>query len=116
MSCPEMPQDAQLSFKIRLAVEEVVVNVVEYAYSDGDGFLEVEVLKDESGLLTVTLKDAGKPFDPLAKEDPDITLAAKDREIGGLGIFLAKQLMDNLSYRYENNTNILTLQKQLNHE
>ncbi|MBP5710486.1 MAG: ATP-binding protein [Bacteroidales bacterium] len=112
MSTPEMPAQEDLLFKIRLSVEEVVENVVQYAYANGDGFLGVETEIDGNGLLTITLTDAGKPFDPLAKDDPDITLSAEERQIGGLGIFLTKQMMDEVRYKYENGCNILTLKKQ----
>ena len=112
MSTPEMPTQDDLLFKIRLSVEEVVENVVRYAYANGDGFLGVETETDGNGLLTITLTDAGKPFDPLEKEDPDITLSAEERQIGGLGIFLTKQMMDEVRYKYENGCNILTLKKQ----
>lgn len=113
MSSPDLPDDEGILFKIRLSVEEVVENVVSYAYENGAGYLEVCVEKSEANMLTIQLKDEGKPFDPLAMPDPDITLSAEDRKIGGLGIFLCKQMMDNVTYRFENNCNILTLQKQL---
>ena len=112
MNSPEMPEKDDLLFKIRLSVEEVVENIVRYAYANGDGFLEVYTEKDDAGMLTITLKDAGKPFDPLAKEDPDITLSAEEREIGGLGIFITKQMMDFVQYKYEDGCNILTMKKE----
>ncbi len=109
-----MPQDDVFLFNFRLSVEEVVENVVNYAYENGDGFLDVEVDKlPGSNRLFVVLCDGGHPFNPLAKEDPDLTLAVEDRPIGGLGIFLCKQLMDEVTYRYENGCNILTLQKEM---
>lgn len=114
MSAPEMPQDDGLLFKIRLSVEEAVENVVQYAYANGDGYLEVSAEKNDTGLLTITLKDAGIPFDPLAKDDPDVTLALEDRQIGGLGIFLTKQMMDDVFYKYQDGCNILTMTKQCN--
>lgn len=113
MSSPDLPDDDGVLFKIRLSVEEVVENVVRYAYENGAGYLEARVEKSADNMLNIQLKDEGKPFDPLAKPDPDITLSAEEREIGGLGIFLCKQMMDNVTYRFENNCNILTLQKQL---
>lgn len=114
MSTPEMPTDEDLLFKIRLSVEEVVENVVNYAYANGEGFLEASTEKDENGMLTITITDAGKQFDPLAKEDPDITLSAEERQIGGLGIFITKQMMDSVIYKYENRCNTLILKKQCN--
>ncbi|MBQ2332169.1 MAG: ATP-binding protein [Bacteroidales bacterium] len=114
MSSPDMPSDDSLLFKIHLSVEEAVENVVDYAYEGGMGWLEAGTELDTSGLtLTILIKDAGTPFNPLEKEDPDITASAEERKIGGLGIFLCKQMMDEVSYRYENGCNILTMKKHL---
>jgi len=114
MSSPDIPQDESLQFKIRLSIEEAVENVVRYAYEGGMGWIEVGTELDPEGvMLTIELKDAGVPFNPLEKEDPDVTLSAEEREIGGLGIFLCKQLMDHISYRYENGCNILTMSKKV---
>ena len=114
MSSPDMPTDEDLRFKIRLSIEETVENVVQYAYKDSIGWMEVETnLDDKALMLTVTLKDAGKPFNPLEMPDPDITLSVEEREIGGLGIYLCKQLMDEVTYRYENGCNILTMKKNI---
>jgi len=115
MASEDMPSDEGMLFKIRLSIEEAVENVVRYAYEDGIGWLEAGTSLDENNLLlTIILKDAGVPFNPLDKEDPDITAAVEDRQIGGLGIFLCKQLMDNLEYKYEDGCNILTMQKKIN--
>lgn len=114
MTSPEIPQDEALQFKIRLSVEEAVENVVRYAYEDGIGWLEVETtLSADRLLLTIELRDAGTPFNPLDKPDPDITLSAEDRDIGGLGIFLCKQMMDSIDYRYQDGCNILTMTKEV---
>ena len=114
MSSPDIPADDALEFKIRLSVEEVVENVVRYAYKDGSGWLETEVvLEDGAPVLSIEIKDAGIPFNPLAAEDPDINASLEERQIGGLGIFLCKQMMDEVSYRYEDKCNILTIKKQL---
>lgn len=114
MSSKDIPADESLQFKIRLSIEEAVENVVRYAYEGGIGWLEAGTELDAEGVqLTITLKDAGVPFNPLEKEDPDITLATEDRPIGGLGIFLCKKLMDHISYRYENSCNILTMTKKI---
>lgn len=114
MDSPDMPSDEGLLFKIHLSVEEVVENVVDYAYEGGMGWLEAGTELDSSGLvLTIIIKDAGVPFNPLEKEDPDITASAEERKIGGLGIFLCKQMMDSVSYRYENGCNVLTMKKHL---
>ena len=114
MSSPDMPTDEDLRFKLRLSIDETVENVVQYAYKDSIGWMEVETNLDEKGfLLTVTLKDAGKKFNPLEMPDPDVNLPLEEREIGGLGIFLCKQFMDEVEYRYEEGCNILTMKKNI---
>ena len=114
MSSPDMPTDPDLRFKIELSVEEAVDNVVQYAYEGGIGWLEAGTsLDDKSLVLTIELRDAGVPFNPLEKEDPDITLSAKERPIGGLGIYLCKQMMDSISYRYEDGNNVLVMTKRV---
>ncbi|MBR0170058.1 MAG: ATP-binding protein [Bacteroidales bacterium] len=114
MSSPDMPSDESLLFKIRLSVEEAVENVVRYSYEGGIGWLEAGTQLSDDGLeLMIVLRDAGTPFNPLEREDPDVTAAAEDRDIGGLGIFLCKQMMDNIAYRYEDGCNILTMTKRL---
>lgn len=114
MASPDMPQDENLRFKIELSIEEAVDNVVRYAYEGGIGWLEAGTsLNEESLILTIELRDAGTPFNPLEKDDPDVTLSAHDREIGGLGIYLCKQMMDSISYRYEDGNNVLTMTKRI---
>ena len=90
--------------QIDLAVEEIFVNIANYAYRP---------VRENPLEVTLTFLDSGAPYDPLAKEDPDITLDVKDRQIGGLGIFLVKQTMDDVKYEYKNGRNILTLTKNL---
>lgn len=115
MSSPDIPESEDLQFKIRLSIEEAVENVVRYAYEDGHGWIEVGTDLDKEGLmLTIVLKDAGVPFNPLDKDDPDVTLGVDDREIGGLGIFLCKNLMDDICYNYTDGCNVLTMKKKLN--
>ena len=114
MSSPDMPTDPDLRFKIELSVEEAVDNVVQYAYEGGIGWLEAGTsLDDKSLVLTIELRDAGVPFNPLEKDDPDITLPAKERPVGGLGIYLCKQMMDSISYRYEDGNNVLVMTKRV---
>lgn len=114
MNTPEMPEDESLLFKIRLSIEETVENVCNYAYADGCGWMEVVTALDPQGIsLTVTLKDAGQPFNPLAMPDPDLTASVEERKVGGLGIFLCKQFMDDVIYQYENGCNVLTMRKQI---
>ena len=107
--CPLKIQTA-----ICVAMEEVFVNVARYAYPDGEGDLSLCIgFDEESRDVTFRMTDKGIPFDPLKKPDPDITLSAEEREIGGLGIFIAKKTMDSLTYSYENTENILTLIKKI---
>ena len=117
MASPDMPQDEELRFKIGLSVEEAVENVVRYAYDGGIGWLEAGTSLDHDNLvLTIELRDAGTPFNPLENPDPDITLPANEREIGGLGIYLCKKMMDSINYRYEDGNNVLTMTKRIKNE
>ena len=117
MASPDMPTDEKLRFKIGLSVEEAVVNVVRYAYDGGIGWLEAGTDLDHDTLvLTIELRDAGMPFNPLEIPDPDVTLSVNEREVGGLGIFLCKKMMDSISYRYEDGNNVLTMKKLVSPE
>ncbi len=100
--------------QIALAVEEIFINIASYAYAPGIGkaTVRVEVSKDPV-TVTITFVDHGMPYDPLAKEDPDVSLPANERKIGGLGIFMTKKLMDDIAYTYEDGKNILTLKKNI---
>ena len=114
MASPDMPKDDELRFKIELSIEEAVENVVQYAYEGGIGWLEAGTsLDDKSLILTIELRDAGMPFNPLEKEDPDITLSADERPVGGLGIYICKNMMDSISYRYEDGNNVLVMKKRV---
>ena len=107
--CPMKIQTA-----ICVAIEEVFVNVAHYAYGDGEGDMVLGIgFDEESRNITFCMTDKGIPFDPLKKPDPDITLSAEDREIGGLGIFITKKTMDTVTYAYENGENILTMIKKI---
>jgi sigma-B regulation protein RsbU (phosphoserine phosphatase) len=109
-TCELMPE---LAAKVRLAIEEAVVNVMKYAYPSGTrGDVTVEVQCD--GLnLTSTIIDSGIPFDPTSIPDADTTLSASQRPIGGLGIFLIRQIMDSITYKRTDNLNVLTLIKNI---
>ena len=103
-----------LQTKIELVVEELFVNIAKYAYKDNTGTVQIDChVSQNPNVLHLTFKDSGIPFNPLAKEDPDVTLSAEEREIGGLGIFLTKKYMDTIDYQYENKMNVLTLTKNL---
>ena len=105
-----------ISFKTRsqidLAVEEIYINIASYAYPDSEGNAEI-ILSENNGEFVMTFIDEGVPYDPLAKEDPDVTLSAEERDIGGLGIFMTKKSMDNIRYEYKDGQNILTIEKNL---
>ena len=107
----------KIQMQIDLAVEEIFVNIANYAYDPetGPATVRVDVTPDGT-VVTITFVDNGVPYDPLAKADPDITLSAEQRDIGGLGIFLVKKNMDDVSYEYVNGSNILTLKKGLRSE
>ena len=107
--CPMKTQ-----MQIDVAVEEIFVNIANYAYSPGIGSATIRFEKqDDSGTAQIIFIDSGIPYNPLEKEDPDTTLSAEEREIGGLGIFMVKKSMDDVQYRYENGQNILTLKKNI---
>ena len=99
---------------IDVAVEELFVNIASYAYGDGNGnaVVQVTVLEDPLS-VEITFIDNGVQYDPLAKEDPDVTLSAKERKKGGLGVFMVKNTMDNVTYEYKDGKNILTIKKKL---
>lgn len=102
----------KIQIQIDVSMEELFVNIAHYAYPDGKGWAEIHALitDDEAEF---TLIDGGIPYDPLAKPDPDISLAAEDRQIGGLGIYMVKKQVDKMSYSYENGHNILKISKKL---
>ena len=108
-SCPMKAQ-----MQIGVAVEEIFINIASYAYAPEKGNTTVRVeVSQEPVSVTITFVDHGTPYDPLSKQDPDVTLDAEHREIGGLGIFMTKQLMDDVAYEYQDGKNILTLKKNL---
>ena len=90
------------------------VNISHYAYTEEKGTCNLSIkFQEETRHLTIELEDKGIPFDPLSKEDPDISLPAEKRKIGGLGILIVKKIMDNVSYQYKNGKNILTMMKKI---
>lgn len=100
--------------QIDIAVEELFVNIANYAYSPVIGIATVRVeVKDDPLSVYITFVDEGKPYDPLAKEDPDVSLSAEEREVGGLGIYMVKKSMDAVEYEYKDGANILTIVKKL---
>ena len=106
------PMKAQM--QINIAIDELFSNIAHYAYTPevGEATVQVEVVE---GPLTAVLTfiDGGVPYDPLSAAEPDITLSAEERSIGGLGIFMVKKSVDDIAYRYENGKNILTIRKKI---
>ena len=100
--------------QIDVAVDELFSNIAYYAYPPGTGTvtLRVEVAEDPS-LAILTFIDSGVPYDPLSRPDPDTTLSAEERRIGGLGIYMVKKSMDDVSYAYEDGKNVFTIKKRL---
>lgn len=104
--------DDMTTMQMNLAIEEAVVNVMNYAYPEGTkGFVDITSMSDDEYLQFV-ISDNGKPFDPTTKEEVDTTLPVEKRRIGGLGIFLVRKMMDNVKYEYKDGQNILTLRKK----
>lgn len=111
-------EDAEVDFKslnkIEVSLDELFTNIASYAYKPGTGNIDIDYdLESSTGVLTIVIADEGKAFDPLEKEDPNIGLSLKDRQIGGLGIFIVKQVMDEVSYERKDGKNILTLKKKV---
>ncbi len=105
--------DMGTTMKMNLAIEEAVVNVMNYAYPSGvKGEVRIEAGVRE-GYVEFVISDDGTPFNPTEVEDADTTLSAEERQIGGLGIFLVKHFMDIVEYKYVNGQNVLTLRKNL---
>ena len=106
------PMNARM--KIELAVDEIFCNIASYAYAPGVGEVVIEVDYDKKArTVHIVFKDRGVRYDPLAKDDPDVTLSASERTIGGLGIFLVKKSMDDMYYEYRDGMNILHLIKKI---
>ena len=106
------PMKAQM--QIDIAIDELFSNIAHYAYNPevGPATVRVEVNQDPLAVV-VTFIDNGKQYDPLAKEDPDVTLSAEERDIGGLGIYIVKKSMDDISYEYKDGQNILRIKKNI---
>lgn len=109
LDCP-MKAQAQID----IAIDELFSNIVHYAYHPGVGPATVRVeVVDEPLSVVITFIDQGVPYDPLAKADPDVTLSAEEREIGGLGIYIVKKNMNEITYEYKDGRNILRIRKEL---
>lgn len=110
--CEWMGFDPMLTMQLNLAIEEAVVNVMDYAYPPGTkGEVDIEVKADADELM-FTISDNGVAFDPTAKAEVDTTLSAEERQIGGLGIHLVRHIMDHVEYERKDGRNILRLSKK----
>ena len=109
----DCPMKAQM--QIDIAIDELFGNIAHYAYNPevGNATVRVEVVEDPLAVI-ITFIDNGIPYDPLAKEDPNIKLSAEERQIGGLGIYMVKKTMDEITYEYKDGQNILAIKKKLN--
>ncbi|MBD5463338.1 MAG: ATP-binding protein [Lachnospiraceae bacterium] len=109
LDCPMKTQ-----MQVDIAIDEVFGNIANYAYTPEVGAVTVRVeIMDNPLAVMITFIDSGVPYDPLAKADPDITLSAEEREIGGLGIYMVKKIMDAVFYEYKEGQNILRIKKNI---
>jgi len=101
----------KLQTQIAIAVEEIFINIASYAYNSevGGAYIRLSVKDD----IIIEFEDRGTPYNPLEKADPDITKNAEERKIGGLGVYMVKNMMDSVEYRHEDNKNILTIKKAI---
>ena len=104
---------ARVRMQIDIAVEEIFVNIASYAYAPNVGKAEILIREDQDPKgITITFIDSGVPYNPVVKPDPDVTLSASERQIGGLGIYMVKKSMDEMTYRDEAGRNVLTIRKE----
>ena len=104
----------KVQIQIAVAIDEIFSNIARYAYGPegGEATIRVETEEDPAAVV-ISFIDQGRPFDPLAKPDPDLLLGPEERDIGGLGIYLVKKTMDDVHYEYSGGRNILTIRKQI---
>ena len=107
VGCPVKTQ-----MELNVCVEEVFINIASYAYPNREGTAEIRVESDaDASSVSISLVDSGVPFDPLQKKDPDVSLSAEERGIGGLGIYMVKKMTDKVTYEYRDGCNVLTMKK-----
>ncbi len=108
MGCP-----MKVMLQIDVAVEEIYVNIASYAYTSGVGYAIIQIEgENDPAQVIITFIDEGIPYNPLEKDDPDVTLAAEERQIGGLGIYMVKKSMDSMEYERKDGKNILKITKK----
>ncbi|MCR5100421.1 MAG: ATP-binding protein [Butyrivibrio sp.] len=104
----------KVQMQIEVAVEEIFVNISQYAYAPNTGMAVIRVdLADDPAEIRISFIDSGVPYNPLAKDDPDVTLSVEERQIGGLGIYMVKKSMDDIFYEYKDGKNCLTITKRI---
>ena len=114
MNAPAIRMTIRPQMQIRVAIDELVSNVVRYAYAPDTGNITVCFdFEEQDRTAVLTFIDEGIPYDPLQNREPDVSLPAEKREIGGLGIFLVRKTMDGMAYRRENGKNVLTIRKKI---
>lgn len=111
--CEELELGADLVFNLNLVLEEAVTNVIMYAFPEGGEHLIGLEATTADGVLSLTVQDDGVAFDPTAVPEADVSLSAEERPIGGLGIFLIRQIMDKVVYQRTEGKNVLTMKKKL---
>jgi anti-sigma regulatory factor (Ser/Thr protein kinase) len=108
----EAKLDRKVVYQIKLACEEVIVNVINYAYPNSQGNIVLSYEIDENNKeIIIIVSDFGIPYNPLLNEDPDINLPMEEREIGGLGVYMVRNIMDRVEYAWEDGQNVLTMRK-----
>ena len=113
----QLLEEMECSFKAQMqlsvAMDELFSNIAKYAYPDSTGDVTIRLEQSEPSMVQLIFMDSGIPYDPLQKEDPDVSLSAQEREIGGLGIYMVKKTMDEITYEYKNGQNILAIKKRI---
>lgn len=106
--------DVKAKIQINIAIDEILANISQYAYETDDGEVSVSVqVVDAPKRAIITFVDSGVPYNPITREDPDTSLSAEERKIGGLGIFMVKKSMNDMAYEYANNCNVLKITKNI---
>ncbi len=100
------------ALKLHMVIDELFTNVANYAYENSEGEVTVG-FDEENSLVSISFIDSGTPYNPLDQESPDVTLSAKERKIGGLGVFMVKNTVDDISYERKDGKNIVTVYKKV---
>jgi len=110
----EVECSLKVQMQIAVVIDEIFSNIAHYAYTPSVGDVTVSVMVNkETKVLMLSFADSGVAYNPLVKEDPDVTLSAEERQIGGMGIFMVKKLMDDITYEYVEGRNVLTVWKKI---